>query len=99
MTAPVGGYGFKSLFCAERGIMQLNVEDKSTVKKVLHIEISKEDVAKELDAAYNELKKTATIKGFRKGKIPRNILESRFSKDIHADLVPRLIQNSYSEAP
>lgn len=78
--------------------MQLNVEEKSTVKKVLHIEIPKEDVAKELDAAYNELKKTATVKGFRKGKIPRKVMETRFSKDVHADLVPHLIQNSFSEA-
>lgn len=78
--------------------MQLNVEEKSTVKRVLHIEISKEDVTKELNTAYNELKKTATVKGFRKGKIPRKIMETRFSKDVHADLVPHLIQNSFSEA-
>ncbi|ACN13554.1 FKBP-type peptidyl-prolyl cis-trans isomerase (trigger factor) [Desulforapulum autotrophicum HRM2] len=78
--------------------MQLNIEEKSSVKKVLHIEIPKEDVAKELDTAYNELKKTATVKGFRKGKIPRKILETRFSKDVHADLVPHLVQNAFSEA-
>ena len=78
--------------------MQLKIEEKSTVKKVLHIEIPKEDVVKELNKAYNELKKTATIKGFRKGKIPRKILESRFSKDVHADVAPRLIQEAFSEA-
>lgn len=78
--------------------MQLKVEEKSTVKKVLHVEIPKEDVAKELDKAYNELKKTAVIKGFRKGKAPRKVLENRFSKDVYADLAPRLIQEAFSEA-
>lgn len=78
--------------------MQVKIEDKSAVKKVLSFEIPKEKVAKELDKAYNELKKKADIKGFRKGKIPRKVLENRFSKDVHADVAPRLIQDSFVEA-
>jgi trigger factor len=78
--------------------MQVKIEDKSAVKKVLSFAIPKEKVAKELDKAYNELKKKADIKGFRKGKIPRKVLENRFSKDVHADVAPRLIQDSFVEA-
>jgi len=78
--------------------MQVKIEDKSSVKKVLSFEIPKEKVVKELDKAYNELKKKADIKGFRKGKIPRKVLENRFSKDVHADVAPRLIQDSFIEA-
>ncbi len=78
--------------------MQVKIEDKSAVKKVLSFEIPKETVAKELDKAYAELKKKADIKGFRKGKIPRKVLENRFSKDVHADVAPRLIQDSFVEA-
>lgn len=78
--------------------MQVKIEDKSAVKKVLSFEIPREKVTKELDKAYNELKKKADIKGFRKGKIPRKVLENRFSKDVHADVAPRLIQDSFVEA-
>lgn len=78
--------------------MQVKIEDTSAVKKVLSFEIPKEKVTKELDKAYNELKKKADIKGFRKGKIPRKVLENRFSKDVHADVAPRLIQDSFVEA-
>jgi len=78
--------------------MQVKIEDKSSVKKVLSFEISKEDVTKELNTAYNELKKKADIKGFRKGKIPRKVLENRFSKDVHTDVAPRLIQEAFIEA-
>ncbi|MCP3943417.1 MAG: trigger factor [Desulfobacteraceae bacterium] len=77
--------------------MQVKIEDKSSVKKVLSFEIPKETVAKELNKAYNELKKKADVKGFRKGKIPRKVLENRFAKDVHADVGPRLIQNSFVE--
>ncbi|MBU1195659.1 MAG: trigger factor [Proteobacteria bacterium] len=75
--------------------MQVKIEDKSSVKKVLSFEILKEDIAKELDSAYNELKKKADVKGFRKGKIPRKVLENRFAKDVHADVAPRLIQDAF----
>ena len=78
--------------------MQVKIEDKSSVKKMLSFEIPKEDVIKELNSAYNELKKKADVKGFRKGKIPRKVLENRFSKDVHADVAPRLIQEAFIEA-
>jgi len=77
--------------------MQVTIEDKSTVKKILHIEIPEKDVKKELDKAYKELKNTADIKGFRKGKAPRKILEAKFAKDVHADIVPRFVQDSFQE--
>ncbi len=78
-------------------MMQVNIEDKSSVKKNIHVEIPWVDVKKELDKAYSELRKTAVIKGFRKGKAPRKVLEAKFKKDVHADIVPRLIQESFSE--
>ncbi|WP_022665284.1 trigger factor [Desulfospira joergensenii] len=78
--------------------MQVKIEDQSSVKKKLSFEIPKEKVTKELNKAYNELKKKADVKGFRKGKIPRKVLENRFSKDVHADVTPRLIQDSFVEA-
>ena len=78
--------------------MQVKIQDQSSVKKVLSFEIPKEKVAKELSKAYDELKKKADIKGFRKGKIPRKVLENRFSSDVHADVAPRLIQDAFIEA-
>ncbi len=68
------------------------------MKKVLSFEIPKETIAKELDNAYRELKKTADIKGFRKGKIPRKVLENRFSGDVHSNITSRLIQDSFVDA-
>jgi len=78
--------------------MKVTLEDLSTVKKTLHIEIPEEDVAKELDDAYKQLKKTAKIKGFRPGKAPRSVLERLFKKDVHADILSRLLQSSFIEA-
>lgn len=78
--------------------MPFKIEDISSVKKTLHIEISQEEVVQELDEAYNQLKKSAKVKGFRPGKVPRTVLERMFKKDVHADVSSRLIQNSFFDA-
>ncbi|WP_321495339.1 trigger factor [uncultured Desulfobacter sp.] len=78
--------------------MQVKIEDQSSIKKVLSFEIPKETISKELDKAYADLKKNADIKGFRKGKVPRKVLENRFAADVHAEVAPRLIQEAFIEA-
>ena len=78
--------------------MQVKVEDVSSVKKVLHVEIPEDTVVRELDNAYKQLKKTAKIKGFRPGKTPRSVLERMFKKDVHNDVSSKLLQDSFVEA-
>ena len=78
--------------------MQFTIEDLSSVKKTLHIEVPREAVTRELDSAYRKLGKTAKIKGFRPGKVPRSVLERMFKKDVHSDVSSRLIQDSFIDA-
>ena len=75
--------------------MKVTVEDRSSVKKVLHIEIPEADVTRALDEAYQTLKKTAKVKGFRPGKTPRGVLERLYRKDVNADVAGKLIQDAY----
>ena len=78
--------------------MKVTVEDRSSVKKVLHIEIPEADVTRALDEAYQTLKKTAKVKGFRPGKTPRGVLERLYRKDVNADVAGKLIQDAYVDA-
>ena len=78
--------------------MQVSVEDINSVKKTLHIEIPEETVVKELDKAYDKLKKKAKVKGFRPGKVPRSVVVRLFKKDVHADVTSSLIQSSFMDA-
>ena len=79
-------------------MMQVSVEDINSVKKTLHIEIPEETVVKELDKAYDKLKKKAKVKGFRPGKVPRSVVVRLFKKDVHADVTSSLIQSSFMDA-
>jgi trigger factor len=78
--------------------MKVTVEDLSSVKKVLHIEVPQEAVVSELDSAYNQLKKTAKVKGFRPGKTPRSVLQRLYGKEVNADVTGKLIQSAFIDA-
>lgn len=78
--------------------MKVAVEDLSSVKKRLHIEIPEKEIARELDTAYKNLKKSAKVRGFRPGKTPRSVLEGIYRKDVYADVRSRLIQLSFIDA-
>ncbi len=78
--------------------MQVTVEDLNSVKKTLHIEIPKDEVVRELDKAYNDLKKKAKVKGFRPGKAPRSVLERLYKNDVLADVSSKILQSSFIDA-
>lgn len=61
--------------------MKVNVEKIDNQKIVLEIEIPQAEVAKALDKAYHKIAGQVNIPGFRKGKVPRNILEKRVGKE------------------
>lgn len=75
--------------------MNFTVEDISSVKKKVIFEIPAEQAAQALDEAYNDLKKTAKIKGFRPGKVPRSVLEHRYAREMKKDVGGSLIQSSW----
>ena len=75
--------------------MKVSIEDLSPVKKRILIEVPPEDVDRELDAAFRELGATVSIDGFRKGKVPKAVLESRYKDYVFGEVVSKVIENSY----
>ena len=58
--------------------MKVQIEDISPIKKKIQFEVEPEAYRKALDKAYEKLKKKVNIKGFRKGKAPRQMLEQTY---------------------
>jgi trigger factor len=76
----------------------VKIEDISAVKKKLSFDIPWADVKSELDAVYRKVGKTAKIKGFRPGKIPRGILERHYREDAEGETISNLVNRYYWEA-
>jgi trigger factor len=83
----------------EKGyFMKTNVEEISSIKKKVFIEIPEDQVNKEVESLYKDLGKKAKIKGFRPGKVPRNILERYFKDYVKGEVIQKLIQDTYPQA-
>ncbi|MDF1613612.1 trigger factor [Desulfurivibrio dismutans] len=78
--------------------MQVRVEEVSTLTRRLDVILPQEMVAGELNAAYDKLKGEVNLKGFRKGKVPRKVLEKNYGPRVEYDVADRLVQESYFDA-
>jgi trigger factor len=78
--------------------MHVSVEEISSVKKVLHIEIPETSVKERMDDAYRSLKQNTKLKGFRPGKVPRSVLERMFQKDVNQEVFGKLIEETFTDA-
>ncbi len=78
--------------------MQVKVEAVSAVEKKVGVEIPWMYVSQKLDEAYRDLSRGVSLKGFRKGKVPRPILEKMFSQQVERDVVQKLVQESFLAA-
>ena len=79
--------------------MSVQVEnlEKNMVK--LTIEVSAEEVEKALNAAYQKEKNKISVPGFRKGKVPRAMIEKMYGPEIfYEEAANVLMQNSYPAA-
>lgn len=78
--------------------MEITVEEISPLTRKLKVLLPAEDVTKELDAAYSKLKSEVHLKGFRKGKVPRRILEQNYGTRVQAEVGEKLVQATYFDA-
>lgn len=74
------------------------VEDLSDVKKKITFEVPPEKYAEVSDNQFKDLKKEVQLKGFRKGKVPMNILRAYFKDQVHADVSRKLIDETFKPA-
>jgi trigger factor len=78
--------------------MKVDVQQVGACERRLEIEIPSENVKKELDQAYRELARKVSIRGFRKGKIPRPVLERYHRTSVEDEVMQKLIPSSFQQA-
>lgn len=78
---------------------------KSTIEKLsdnlvsLEIEVEAEVVAQACEEAYKKMKNSVNIPGFRKGKVPKAIIEKKYSKEVFLnEAMDDIISEFYAQA-
>lgn len=78
--------------------MQVQVEKLSPILMELKIEVPADTVNSEVEQAYNQLKRSARVKGFRKGKVPKKILAQVYGPAVRRDVAQRIMDDSLQKA-
>lgn len=78
--------------------MSLQVEKLEHNMAKLTIEVSAEELEKAIQGAYNKQKKNISIPGFRKGKVPRQMIEKMYGPEVfYDDAANQLIPEAYGK--
>lgn len=74
--------------------MQVNVEEISTVKKRVNIEVPVEQVDAEIEKVYAGIQKRAKLQGFRPGKAPMQLIRRTYSDAMRDEVMRRILEQT-----
>lgn len=79
--------------------MKVEMTNKETNVVQLKVELDQEQVKLAIDKAYLKVRKDFALPGFRKGKVPRNILEKRYGVEVfYEEAANIMLQDTYPQA-
>ncbi len=78
--------------------MKVTVQNKKGLSKDLKIFIEKKIIDGHLNERYEEVSKTVQLKGFRPGKVPREVLKRQFGKAIYGEVLDKVLKETTTKA-
>ena len=75
-----------------------NLIEKGQWERELEVEVPAERIDSEVASAFRTYRKRLEIPGFRKGKVPMRVIESRYGASIRQDVVTRMLPDLVQEA-
>jgi trigger factor len=78
--------------------MHSQVDQISPVVVEVKVEVPWDKVNENLEGAYRNLQRTARVRGFRPGKVPRNVVKNLLGKSVEREVTTRLMEEGLAEA-
>ena len=78
--------------------MKVTVENKKSLNKDIKVFIDKKTMNSHMDKKYEEIKGTVNLKGFRPGKVPREILKRQFGQAVFSEVLDKVLKDSSTKA-
>ena len=78
--------------------MKVTIENKKGLNKDVKVFIDKKTMSTYMDEKYEEIKNTVNLKGFRPGKVPREILKRQFGKAVFNEVLDKVLKDTSTKA-
>ncbi len=78
--------------------MKVTVENKKGLNKDLKVFVDKKTMNTYMDEKYEEIKSSVNLKGFRPGKVPREILKRQFGKAVFNEVLDKVLKDTSTKA-
>ena len=78
--------------------MKVTVQNKKGLSKDLKIFVEKKIIDNHLNERYEEVSKTVQLKGFRPGKVPKEVLKRQFGKAIFGEVLDKVLKETSTKA-
>jgi trigger factor len=78
--------------------MKVTVENIKGLNKDVKVFIDKKTMNSYMDEKYEEIKNTVNLKGFRPGKVPKEILKRQFGQAIFSEVLDKVLKDSSTKA-
>jgi len=78
--------------------MKVTIENKKGLNKDVKILIDKKTMSGYMDEKYEEIKSTVNLKGFRPGKVPKEILKRQFGKAVFSEVLDKVLKDTSTKA-
>ena len=78
--------------------MKITIENVKGLNKDVKVFIDKKTMNTYMDEKYEEIKGTINLKGFRPGKVPKEILKQQFGKSIFGEVLDKVLKETSTKA-
>ncbi len=78
--------------------MKVKIENKKGLNKNLKVFVDKKTIETHMNEKYEEVKKQVALKGFRPGKVPKEILKRQFGKSIYGEVLDKVLKETSTQA-
>jgi len=78
--------------------MKVTIENTKGLNKNIKVFIDKKTMNTHMDEKYEEIKNTINLKGFRPGKVPKEILKRQFGKALFGEVLDKVLKDTTTQA-
>ena len=78
--------------------VQVDIKDLNTFTRILAVQVTSQELLEIEKRVVNKIKKTTTLPGFRKGRVPLSIIKKRYADSIKLEIIEDSISEYYSKA-